>query len=117
MKTDISSAEVMITSFTGKTSHAAAAPDLGRSGFDGLQLAISGIEMLRKHLSEGTEIDYTITSSGNMPCNIVSDYAEGLIRVHSENKESLEWAKLRIEGIIVGAALATGTKSGIKMQN
>lgn len=98
-------------SFTGKTSHAAAAPDLGRSAFDALQMTIWGIEMLRKHSLDGILIKYKITSSGNMPCNIVADKAEGIISIRTDSERKMEWTRKRIEEIVAGAAMATETKS------
>lgn len=99
----------LTASFTGKTSHAAAAPDLGRSAFDALQMAVWGMELLHKHVSDGIDVRCRIISSGNMPCNIVPDQAEGTIMIQTDSEKKLEWAKARVEDIVAGAAMATGT--------
>ncbi|MCI8453702.1 MAG: M20 family metallopeptidase [Lachnospiraceae bacterium] len=103
----------MAVAFTGKNAHAAAAPDLGRSAFDGLLLTISGIESLRKHLAAGLVIEYRITSSGNLPCNIVPDQARGEIEIQAADKTKLEWARKRLEDIVSGAAMMAGVKGSV----
>ena len=118
MKTDMDCGgipTVLTASFLGRTSHAAAAPDLGRSAFDGLLMAVWGIEMMQKHMPEGSTIDYSIVSSGNMPCNIVPDQAVGVITIRACKEDRLSWIKARLEDIVLGAAMATGTKSRLEL--
>ncbi|MDD2573664.1 MAG: M20/M25/M40 family metallo-hydrolase [Bacillota bacterium] len=104
---------VVDMTFSGRSSHAAAAPDLGRSGFDALQIAIAAIEYLGKHLKNGTQINYSICSSGGMPCNVVPDNAKGRFELNMPDGEMLKWAIERLESIAQGAALVTGTKSNV----
>ena len=100
--------------FTGKASHAAAAPDFGRSAFGALLVAISAIERNETHLPQGTSISYEILSSGDLAVNIVPDKAEGSFFLGADTEEKLYWLKGRLEEIVKGATLATGTISCIK---
>src|SRR5262249_45238650 len=61
--------------FYGVASHAAAAPERGRSALDGAMIMLHAIEMLREHVPQETRIHYIITNGGNAP-NIVPAFAE-----------------------------------------
>jgi len=61
--------------FRGKSSHAAASPDRGRSALDGVEAMNVMVNMLREHVPEDTRIHYVITSGGSAP-NVVPDFAE-----------------------------------------
>ena len=75
-------------SFEGVTSHAAAAPDYGRSAFDALQLSISAVERWQKHLPERAALTYQIISSGNVAPNapvikpLAADIPPGSLLLH-----------------------------------
>jgi len=101
--------EIIRVFFSGKKSHAAVAPDLGRSAFDALLLSISAAERLQKHLPIGAELEYAILSSGNVPANVVPDCAEGELYLTAQTEAETEWLKRRAAEIVLGAAEATGT--------
>jgi len=61
--------------FCGIASHAAAAPDKGRSALDGALLMLHGFEMLRKHIPQETRMHYIISNGGSAP-NVVPAFAE-----------------------------------------
>lgn len=100
--------------YSGKTSHAAAAPDLGRSAFDALLMAISGAEKLEKHKPSGLKLAYVILSSGNVPCNVIPDYAEGQFTLSADTEEKVAWGRKRLRDILEGAAQMTGTSCVVK---
>ena len=60
--------------FKGKTSHAAFAPERGRSALDAVELMSVGANYLREHVVDKARIHYTTDSGGFSP-NIVPDKA------------------------------------------
>lgn len=95
--------------YTGKASHAAAAPDFGRSAFDALLMALSAAERIGKHLPRGGSLTYKIVSSGGLAVNIVPDCSQGVFILDADSEEALCWMTRRVKEIVEGAAMATGT--------
>ena len=50
--------------FHGIASHAAVAPDKGRSALDGVMMMTQAVEMLREHIPQESRIHYVITDGG-----------------------------------------------------
>lgn len=96
--------------FRGRSSHAAFAPELGRSALDAVELMNVGVNYLREHVTSKARIHYTTDSGGFAP-NIVPPLAGSWYFVRapyiSDVKEILE----RIRKIAEGAALMTETKA------
>src|SRR6185369_6351486 len=61
--------------FHGVASHAAAAPERGRSALDGALLMAHAVDMLREHVPEETRMHY-IVSNGGTASNVVPAFAE-----------------------------------------
>ena len=59
-----------------KISHAASAPDQGRSALDGLEAMNHMVSMMREHVEEESRIHYVITKGGDAP-NVVPNFTEG----------------------------------------
>lgn len=95
--------------FRGISSHAAAAPHLGRSALDALELMNIGTNFLREHVIQDARIHYAITNSGGISPNIVQPYAEGSYFVRAPKKKQVKEIFARIQDIAKGAALMTGT--------
>lgn len=95
--------------FKGISSHAAGAPERGRSALDGVEAMNMMVNMMREHTSMDTRIHYVITKGGEAP-NVVPDFAEVFYYVrHSETDEVLAlWD--RLEAAAEGAAMGTGTQ-------
>jgi aminobenzoyl-glutamate utilization protein B len=53
--------------FRGISSHAAAAPERGRSALDGVEAMTHMVNMLREHVPQETRIHYVITAGGRAP--------------------------------------------------
>lgn len=94
--------------FHGVSSHAAGAPERGRSALDALEATTYMINLMREHVTEDSRIHYVITSGGSAP-NVVPDFAELYIYVrHPEPEESAAMFE-RVVKAAEGAALGTGT--------
>jgi aminobenzoyl-glutamate utilization protein B len=95
--------------FYGRSAHAAASPESGRSALDGVEAMTDMINMMREHVNEDSRIHYVITDGGKAP-NVVPDFAELYLYVRhpsrSNVKEMWDW----VENIAKGAAMGTGTR-------
>lgn len=100
--------------FHGQASHAAAAPDRGRSALDGVQVMNVATEFLREHIPDGTRIHYVITDGGKAP-NVTPDFAEVYYYVRSANPEVVQDVWARVNKAAEGAALATGTTQDMEI--
>jgi aminobenzoyl-glutamate utilization protein B len=94
--------------FHGVASHAALAPERGRSALDAVMLMGNGIEFLREHIPSNTRIHYTISNGGAAP-NIVPDTAELYLYARNPSLSVLNDVWDRILKISEGAVLMTGT--------
>ncbi len=95
--------------FRGKASHAAAAPERGRSALDGLILMAHCVDMLREHVPQETRIHYTITNGGGAP-NVVPAFAEGYFYARQESMLILDDVWSRIGKCAQAGALGAGTQ-------
>lgn len=94
--------------FRGLSSHAAGAPDQGRSALDGVEAMNHMVNLLREHVDSASRIHYVITRGGEAP-NVVPDFAE--VYYYCRHP-AIDVAKDNFERIVEaaeGAALGTGT--------
>ncbi len=94
--------------FYGHSTHAAGAPERGRSALDGVEAMNMMVNMLREHVPQQTLIHYVITRGGLAP-NVVPDYAEVYYYVRHPSAQTLEEIFPRVVHAAEGAALGTGT--------
>ncbi len=94
--------------FKGNSSHAAAAPELGRSALDGVEGMNDLVNMLREHTTESTRIHYAITKGGDAP-NIVPAEAEVYYIVRHSNRDEVKAVWDRVVKAAEGAAIGTET--------
>lgn len=94
--------------FKGNASHAAAAPELGRSALDGVEGMNDLVNMLREHTTESTRIHYAITKGGDAP-NIVPAEAEVYYIVRHSNRDEVKAVWDRVVKAAEGAAIGTET--------
>ncbi len=99
----------MVFRFSGRASHAAMAPQAGRSALDGVQIFNLGLEFLREHVERGTLIHYVITDGGARP-NIVPENAATTLYVRAPTAEILRRSAARVLKAARGAAMMTETK-------
>ena len=95
--------------FYGVASHAAAAPDRGRSALDGLMIMLNAVEFLREHVPQETRIHYIITNGGAAP-NVVPAFAEANLVARHPDSQVLDGIFERIMNCARAGALASGTR-------
>ncbi len=94
--------------FHGRTAHAAANPETGRSALDAVELMNVGVNFLREHMPEKARIHYVITNGGGAP-NVVPDDAEVWYFIRSPDRQQVEELTQRVSKIAQGAAMMTET--------
>lgn len=94
--------------FYGVSSHAAGAPDQGRSALDAVELMSIGVNFLREHIIQDARIHYSITGD-LFPPNVVPSYSRIWFSVRAPERDQLDLIYNRVLDIAKGAALMTGT--------
>ena len=102
--------------FTGKSSHAGAAPERGRSALDAVELMNVGCNYLREHVIDKARIHYTVDVYG-CPPNIVPPKACAWYYVRAPRMADVREIMERIFDVARGAALMTGTQVRIEVEN
>jgi aminobenzoyl-glutamate utilization protein B len=102
--------------YKGISSHAAAAPERGRSALDGVEAMNMMINMMREHVPMETRIHYVITKGGEAP-NVVPDDAEVYYYVRHPNAEVLKGLWNRVVTVADAAALGTGTTVEVEVMH
>jgi aminobenzoyl-glutamate utilization protein B len=103
--------QILDVTFTGKSAHAGAAPEKGRSALDGLMIASMAMEFLREHMIEPMRIHYVI-SAGGQATNVVPDLAKMSLGLRGPKMADIEYLRSREGGIddcLRAGALASGT--------
>lgn len=101
--------------FHGRTAHAAAAPHMGISALDAVELMNVGVNFLREHVIQEARIHYVITNGGGQP-NVVPPLAEVWYYVRAPHRYQVEEIYSRILKIAEGAALMTGARLEVLFQ-
>lgn len=97
-------------SFQGKTAHAAAAPELGRSALDAAELMNIGVQFLREHIDSQARIHYAFLDVGGPAPNVVQDSSSLLYHIRAPKAAQSREIAERVERIAKGAALMTDTQ-------
>ena len=100
--------------FYGVSSHAAIAPEKGRSALDGVEAMDMMVNMMREHIPSDAKVHYVITNGGKAP-NVVPDFAEVYYYVRHGNRKTVIEIFDRITKAAEGAALGTGTKMDFEL--
>jgi len=95
--------------FYGVSSHAAAAPERGRSALDGVMIMLTAVEFLREHVPQETRIHYVITHGGSAP-NVVPSFAEASLVARNPDAVVLNGIWERIMKCAQAGALASETR-------
>jgi aminobenzoyl-glutamate utilization protein B len=100
--------------FKGVPSHAAAAPEKGRSALDAVELMNVGVNFLREHVIQDARIHYAITNSGGFSPNVVQPNADVLYLIRAPETPQVEEIYRRVNKIAHGAAMMTETEVEIE---
>ena len=101
--------------FKGQTSHAAFAPERGRSALDAVELTSVGANYLREHVMDKARIHYT-TDSGGLAPNIVPDKASAWYFTRAPHMSDVKDILRRLTLVAEGAAMMTETTVSTKIE-
>ena len=93
--------------YTGRESHASAAPEHGINAGDAMVVAQVAIGLLRQHLPAGDQVHGVVDSGGQAP-NIVPGHAVGRWMLRSPSLDGLEALRPRVRHCFEAGSLATG---------
>ncbi len=96
--------------FTGRASHAAAAPHLGRSALDAVELTNVAVNYLREHMPSTARIHYAYIDAGGVAPNVVQARATIRYAVRAADLAEMRSLLARVRKCADGAALMTETK-------
>ena len=96
--------------FDGIASHAGAAPHLGRSALDAVELMNVGCNYLREHMIDAARIHYAYSDPGGCMPNVVQSHAVIKYEVRAPKVAQVQELFARVADVARGAALMTGTK-------
>ncbi len=101
--------------FHGRSSHAASAPEQGRSALDAVELMDYAVNLMREHVPDSTRIHYVITNGGGAP-NVVPEFAEVYYYVRHPDADQVQDIYRRVKLCAEAAATATETRLEIDFQ-
>ncbi len=108
--------------FTGKASHAAAAPEDGINALEAVILTFNNVNAMRLHLKADARVHGIITDGGSA-ANIIPEYAAATFSVRAATQKYAEEVLQRViqcaqaAGIATGAALKYSAKPGYAEMN
>ena len=96
--------------FTGRASHAAASPELGRSALDAVELMNVGVNYMREHAPQDARIHYATLDAGGIAPNVVQAHARSRYIIRAAELSTLKALAARVDRIAEGAAMMTETR-------
>ena len=108
----ISAVSHVTVRYTGRESHAAAAPQLGINAADAFVVAQVAIGLLRQHLRSTDQVHGFVTHGGDA-ANIIPAHTEGDWMVRARTVDELAELRPRVERCFEAGALATGATLGL----
>ncbi|WP_407175673.1 amidohydrolase [Bradyrhizobium sp. STM 3562] len=103
--------------FHGRASHAAVAPEFGRSALDAVELMNVGVNYMREHMPSTARVHYALIDGGGSHPNVVQSKAVVHHRVRAATLGEMWQLLERIKNIARGAALMTETTMHMKQQS
>lgn len=94
--------------FTGVPAHASSQPFMGRNALDTATLTLTGIGLLRQQILPGDRLHGIISDGGQVP-NVIPERTELSFFIRSKHLETLKDLVGRVEDVLRGAVLMTGT--------
>jgi len=102
-------------SFAGRASHAAAAPHLGRSALDAVELMNVGVNYMREHMPADARIHYAMIDAGGVAPNVVQARATVRYAIRARDLPGMRALIERVKKVAQGAALMTETTLSLKV--
>jgi len=99
----------ILFSFEGRSSHAAASPELGRSALDAVELMNVGVNYMREHMPSTARVHYAVVDAGGSAPNVVQAHAAVRYLIRARELDELTPLVGRVKKIAEGAALMTET--------
>jgi aminobenzoyl-glutamate utilization protein B len=96
--------------FTGRASHAAATPHLGRSALDACELTSVGVNYLREHVPQDARIHYAYIETGGTAPNVVQARAKVRYSIRALGLSTMLDLVERVTRVARGAAMMTETE-------
>lgn len=100
--------------FQGVASHAAAAPEKGRSALDAAELMNLGVQFLREHIPSTARIHYAFLDVGGAAANVVQPTAKLHYFIRAPRREQVQALVERVNKVAQGAAMMTETQVDIQ---
>src|SRR5262245_47655752 len=101
--------------FRGRASHAAAAPHLGRSALDAVELMNVGVNYMREHMPSDARIHYAMIDSGGIAPNVVQAFAKVRYSIRARELQGMNALIERVRKVADGAAMMTETAVDVKV--
>ena len=101
--------------FTGRASHAAASPELGRSALDAVELMNVGVNYMREHMPSDARVHYALLDTGGIAPNVVQAHARVRYSIRARDLPGMLELVKRVRKIAEGAALMTETAMEMKI--
>jgi aminobenzoyl-glutamate utilization protein B len=101
--------------FKGRASHAAAAPHLGRSALDAVELMNVGANYMREHMPSDARIHYAMLDGGGIAPNVVQAKAKVRYVVRAREAPGMRVLVERVKNVAKGAAMMTETSVDMKV--
>ncbi|MGW6779316.1 M20 family metallopeptidase [Brucella pseudogrignonensis] len=101
--------------FKGRAAHAAAAPHLGRSALDALELMSVGVNYMREHMPSDARVHSAILDTGGIAPNVVQANARVRYSIRAMELQDMHDLVHRVHKIAQGAAMMTETTVEMKI--
>ena len=101
--------------FTGRASHAAASPHLGRSALDAVELMNVGVNYMREHMPSEARVHYALLDTGGIAPNVVQAHARVRYSIRDRDLPGMNELVQRVRKIAEGAALMTETRMEMRI--
>src|SRR6478735_6931948 len=101
--------------FTGRASHAAAAPHLGRSALDAVELMNVGVNYMREHMPSDARIHYALLDGGGVAPNVVQAFAKVRYSIRARELPGMKALIERVRKVAEGAAMMSETQVYMKI--
>ena len=101
--------------FTGRASHAAASPHLGRSALDAVELMNVGVNYMREHMPSDARVHYALLDTGGIAPNVVQAHARVRYSIRARDLPGMNELVARVHKIAQSAALMTETSVEMKI--